>query len=361
MRVAVVRNRDRSGIINSFGQVCPERYGAVAVQNVAEALGQGGHDVLVCEGDKTLLSTIERFMPPDADGRPTGMVFNMAYGIQGECRYTHVPAMLEMAGVPYTGSSPLGHALALDKVITKNLLRDAGIPTPNFCVMRRGSESARDLRFPVVVKPRHESTSFGLQLVQDPSGLSAAVESIVARYQQDALVEEYIDGREICVALLGNEKPEALPFVEHDFGDREIRMFTWEDKTHKAAAEPGKVCPAIVDKALAQMLRDVSVATFRACCCKDFARVDIRIDAGIPYVLEINSMAALGSGASFVLAAKTAGYNFSQLVNRIVDVAHRRYFGPMQMPMHVNENIPNIEAAANLHCQESVVASSLQA
>ena len=81
--------------------------------------------------------------PLYADGHPTGMVFNMAYGIQGECRYTHVPAMLEMAGVPYTGSRPLGHALALDKVITKNLLRDAGIPTPNFCVMRRGTESAR--------------------------------------------------------------------------------------------------------------------------------------------------------------------------------------------------------------------------
>src|SRR5262252_10445065 len=197
MRVAVVRNRDRSGIINSFGQVCPERYGAVAVQNVAEALGQGGHDVLVCEGDKTLLSTIERFMPPDADGRPTGMVFNMAYGIQGECRYTHVPAMLEMAGVPYTGSNPLGHALALDKVITKQLLRDLGVPTPNFRVMRHGTESIGDVRFPVVVKPRHESTSFGLQLVHDPARLQAAVQAIAAQYRQDALVEEYIDGREI--------------------------------------------------------------------------------------------------------------------------------------------------------------------
>lgn len=360
MRVAVAWNCDRSGIINLFGQDCPERYGATAVQNVVDALRHGGHHVLLCEGDKTLLSTLERFMPPDANGRPTGMVFNMAYGIQGECRYTHVPAMLEMAGVPYTGSGPLGHALALDKVITKNLLRDAGIPTPNFCVMRRGTEPARHLRFPVVVKPRHESTSFGLQLVHDPRDLSNAVENIVALYQQDALVEEYIDGREICVALLGNEEAEIFPFVEHDFGDREIRMFTWEDKTHRAAAEPEKICPAIVDEALAQELRDISLATFRACSCNDFARVDIRIDGGKPYVLEINSMAALGSGASYVLAARTAGYGFSRLVNRILDVAHRRYFGTSPMPAHGDLNGSNTGATASAYRSERAVAPSLR-
>jgi D-alanine-D-alanine ligase len=275
-----------------------------------------------------MLAALERFMPSDPQGRPAGMVFNMAYGIQGECRYTHVPAMLEMAGIPYTGSSPLGHALALDKVITKQLIRDAGVPTPNFRVMRRGSESVDGLRFPVVVKPRHESTSFGLQLVRGPAQLSDAVEAIVARYEQDALVEEYIEGREICVALLGNEKLEILPLVEQDFGQREMRLITWEDKAHRAAAEPQKICPAQVGGTLAATLRDISVATFRACRCSDYARVDIRIDgSGQPYVLEINSMAALGMGASYVLAARTAGLSFSALVNRILNVAHRRCFG----------------------------------
>ncbi|TIV91204.1 MAG: ATP-grasp domain-containing protein, partial [Mesorhizobium sp.] len=158
----------------------------------------------LCEGDKGLLATLERFMPPDPQARPSGMVFNMAAGIQGECRLTHVPAMLEMAGIPYTGSSPLGHGLALDKVITKRLIRDSGVPTPNFRVMRRGTEGTGDLRFPVVVKPRHESSSFGLQLVHEPARLRQAVEVIVTQYAQDALVEEYIEGREITVALLGN-------------------------------------------------------------------------------------------------------------------------------------------------------------
>jgi D-alanine-D-alanine ligase len=327
MKVAVVQNRNHSGVINRLGQECPEIYGALAVQNVVSALGREGHEVLLCEGDKNLLSLLEAFMPADSEGRPTGMVFNMAYGIQGECRYTHVPGMLEMTGVPYTGSSPLGHALALDKVITKNLLRDAGIPTPNFRVMRRGDESSDGLRFPLVVKPRHESTSFGLQLVRAPRELPDAVENVVTRYQQDALVEEYIDGREICVALLGNEEMEILPFVEQDFGGREVRLMTWEDKAHKGAAEPQKICPVAVDEDLARKLREISCATFHVCRCKDYARVDIRVNAaGTPYVLEINSMASLGASGSYILAANTAGYSTSELINRILDVAHLRYF-----------------------------------
>jgi len=326
MRVAVVWNNDHSGVINRFGQPCPERYGARTVADVVTALREGGHDALACEGDKTLFSVLERFMPPDREGRPTGMVFNMAYGIQGECRYTHVPALLELAGVPYTGSSPLGHALALDKVITKKLLREAGVPTPDFRVARHAGAELNALRLPVVVKPRHESTSFGLQLVSDPTALAAAVESVVEQYGQDALVEEYIDGREICVALLGNEEPEILPLLEQDFGDREMRLITWEDKVHRAAAEPQKICPAAVDEALAARLREVSVATFRNCLCRDYARVDIRVDrSGTPYVIEINSMAALGATSSFVKAADVAGYGYSALVNRIVAVAQRRF------------------------------------
>ncbi|MGY3294400.1 D-alanine-D-alanine ligase [Bradyrhizobium sp. LM3.6] len=299
MRVAVVWNHDHRGVINRFGQRCPEEYDRETVESVVAALEENGHDTLALEGDKELLATLERFMPPDEQARPSGIVFNMAYGIQGDCRYTHVPAMLEMAGVPYTGSSPLGHGLALDKAITKTLIRDRGVPTPNFRVMRRGTESTEDLRFPLVVKPRHESTSLGLQLVYEPARLRHAVEVIVTQYAQDAIVEEYIEGQEIWVALLGNEEVEMLPLVELDFGDRETRLVTWEDKAHLAAAEPRRSCPAQIESKLAATLRDISVSTFRACLCRDYARIDLRIDrSGKPFVLEINSMAALGTGTA---------------------------------------------------------------
>ncbi len=275
-----------------------------------------------------LPSVLAAFMPPGPDGAPTGMVFNMAYGIQGDARYTHIPALLEMAGVPYTGSSPLGHALGLDKVITKELIRAAGVDTPDFRVMT-GEESVWDeLRFPVIVKPRHESTSFGLRLVEHPAALQEAVRSVASLFGQPALVEEYIEGREVCVALLGNGTPEILPVVEQDFGGRALRILTYEDKFHKSAVEAEKICPAPLDDALLTRLHEISRRTFHAVHVRDYARVDLRIDANNrPWVLEINTMASLGGGGSYVLAARHAGYDFDALVNRIVDVAHIRYFG----------------------------------
>src|SRR5262249_52358 len=115
--------------------------------------------------------------------------------------------------------------------------------------------------------------------------------------------------------------------VELDFRGRELSTFTWEDKYHKRADQPGKICPARLDDSTAGRLRDIATATFHACCCRDYARIDFRIDRqGNPFVLQINSMASLGEGASFVLAAKQAGYSFDSLVHRIVDVAHQRYF-----------------------------------
>src|SRR5262249_12416092 len=112
MKVAVVWNSGKNGVINRFGPSCRERYAKRHIEMVVAALEASGHTVACCEGDKMLLTELERFIPSCATtGRPTGMVFNMAYGIQGESRYTHVPAILEMAGIPYTGSGPLGHAL----------------------------------------------------------------------------------------------------------------------------------------------------------------------------------------------------------------------------------------------------------
>lgn len=329
MQVAVVWNHNRKGVINRSGQPWPEQYlpPGKTVESLVAALQEGGHETLLCEGDKGLLTTLERWMPLGPQTRPSGIVFNLAHGIQGEHRYTHVPAMLEMAGVPYTGSSPLGHGLTHDKVITKRLIRDCGVPTPNFRVMLRGTESTGDLRFPVIVKPRHEECSRGLQLVHEPAQLRHAVEVIVEQYAQDALVEEYIEGREFAVALLGNEELEVLPLVELDFGDSETRLFSWEAK-NKAVAGPLPICPAQIGSGLATVLQDISVATFRACQCRDYARVDLRIDRlGKPFVLEINAMPALGTTSFYPLAARTAGHSYSSLINRILNVAHTRSFG----------------------------------
>lgn len=330
MRIAVIHNGNHDGVISKFGRPSPEKYALKHVNMVFEALQQNGHDALIMEGDVRLLSELQRSLPADPNTfGPSGLVFNMAYGIQGEARYTHVPAILELAGIPYTGSSPLGHALALDKVITKVLMVNAGIPTPRYTVMFDPCEPLGDLAYPLIVKPRHESTSYGLRLVHNKDELAAAVQNIVTTYGQSALVEEYIDGREVCIGILGNSDPEFLPPVELDFGDRDLKLMTWDDKFHKRMDEPLKVCPAPLDGVFIEKLNRISYGVFHACHLRDYARVDIRIDrAGNPYVLEINSMASLGVGGSFVAAAKTAGYTYASLVERIVRVTLDRY-GPV--------------------------------
>jgi len=334
MKVAVVRNRNNDGIVSQLGQPCPETYGRRSVQKVLDALRANGHTVAFFEGDKRLIAKLEQFILADNKTRRAGgIVFNLSYGIQGDCRYAHVPGMLEMAGIPYTGSSPLGHTLALDKVIAKSLMRDAGVPTPNYRLMSWQDQQVDGLQFPMIVKPRHESTSYGLHFVRNHNELQNAVFDVVTRYQQEALVEEYIDGREVCVGLLGNGSIEFLPIVELDFDGRELHTLTRADKYHKSCDEPMKICPAAVSEELADRLRELSLATFRACHCKDYARVDIRVDlSGNPFVLEINSMASLGLGGAFVLAAKKAGYSFESLIARILDIAHQRYFGTPVTP-----------------------------
>jgi len=331
MKIAVVRNREDSGILSRLGQASPERYGRKSVQSVLNALREGAHVARVFEGGMNLLHDLKEFMPEDpVTGRPTGMVFNMSYGIQGEARYAHVPNMLEMAGVPYTGSGPRAHAVCLDKALTKLLLRQAGIPTPRFHLIgsAEDADGMSDLQYPLVVKPRYESTSCGLALVHQRSELVAAAGRIVSEFQQEALVEEYVDGREIAVAVLGNSTAEVLPLTEIDFGGRLVRMITRPDKFHKTDDEPQKICPAPVGEDLGRKLREIALGVFRACQCKDYARVDIRLDGeGRPFVLEINSMASLGTGGAYVTSARAAGYDFTRLILRIVDVAHERYFG----------------------------------
>jgi D-alanine-D-alanine ligase len=321
MKVVVVRNHDRSGVLSTRGVPSPERYSERAVARVAAALADGGHDVVVLEADVTLLDRLRVELPASASD---GLVFNMAYGIQGECRYTHVPAMLEMAGVPYTGSSPMGHTLALDKVVTKALISAAGVSTPAHRVAVRAADVS-GLRFPVVVKPRHESSSYGLALAADEQEAGTAIDQVVRRYGQAALVEEYVEGREVCVALLGNgDGVRCLPPVEIDFGLRSSRLLTRNDKVGRTG-EARRICPAPLDPALRAAVEAAARQTFAAVHCRDYARVDFRLDRyDIPHVLEINSMASLGLGGSFVLAAAAAGLEFTALVNRIVEVAVAR-------------------------------------
>ena len=323
MKVGIIHNEDMTRVINVFGMQNKEKYNPRTVKRVAAALEGGGHNVAVIDGNMHVVESLEHFMPRVLEGERMGIVFNMAYGIQGESRYTHIPSMLEMLGIPYVGSSPSGHALALDKIITKIMMQKHEIPTPDFWVFSTADENMSTVTYPAIVKPKMEAVSFGLRIVHGPEELKEAVAYIVAEFQQQALVEQFIPGREFAVGLLGNNPVEAFPVLEIELETPDA-IQTVEDKKYKPRA---KVCPADLAPDKAEEMTRLSIAAFRALQLRDFARVDIRMDLdGHIHLLEINSMASLGGTGSYVQAAGAAGYDYNALVNKMLDVAAVRYF-----------------------------------
>ncbi len=327
MKVAIIYNEDLTSVINQFGIQNKEVYNPSTVKLVAESLEKGGHNVKVIDGNMQVIESLTEFMPRVVEGERMGMVFNMAYGIQGESRYTHIPSMLEMMGIPYVGSGPTGHAMALDKVITKIIFQKHNIPTPDFWVFSSPNDDLSEVSFPVIVKPKMEAVSYGLKFANNKKDLRNAIKFIIRDFQQQALVEQFIRGREFCVALLGNGNPDILPIVEINLENDPDAIQTLENKKEKPRE---KICPADLQSEIESAMINASKKAFNALELKDFARVDIRMDENNNiFILEINSMASLGRTGSYVQAAEKAGYTYAQLVNKMLDVAAVRYFSKL--------------------------------
>ncbi len=333
MKVAIVYNRESKRVINLFGVPNREKYGLRGIKRISDALKQGNHQVAAFEGDKDLIDHLEEFMPRVVKGERPGMVFNISYGIQGQARYTHVPGMLEMLGLPYVGSGPLAHSLALDKVVSKMIFVQHGLPTPDFAVLNAPGFEMPELKFPMIVKPKNEAVSFGIRIVRSERELREAADLIFAEFRQAVLVEQYIAGREINVGLLGNHPAEPLPPAEIVFGSGGPQIYTYEDKTRKSGREITVECPAQLDEETARRAQSIARSAFEALGCCDCARVDMRLDKqGQLYILEVNSLPSLGEHGSYVQGAAAVGLNFPALVNRLVEVAATRYFGTPSPP-----------------------------
>ncbi len=239
MKVAVIYNKREihpSDVINTFGPQTRETYNPRTVELVASALEKGGHNVRVIEGNINVADSLRAFMPRELAGERPGMVFNMAYGIQGQSRYTHLPATLEMLGVPYVGSGPQAHAVALDKILAKIVFQQHAVPTPRFWFFTNPEDDLDSVTFPVIVKPKMEAVSMGLKIVDNKDDLREAVREIVEKYQQQALVEAFVAGREFAVGLLGNGgELEVLPIVEFDFAGDPNAIQSYSDKMSKPA------------------------------------------------------------------------------------------------------------------------------
>lgn len=328
MKIAVVYNRESNKVINLFGIPNRERYGLKAVKRIVDSLKKGGYQVISLEGDKDVIDKLEDFMPQVLKGERPGMVFNISYGIQGQARYTHVPSILEMVGIPYVGSGPLAHSLSLDKVVAKMMFAHEGLPTPDFAVFKSPDFAIPEFGFPMIVKPKNEAVSLGLKVVRDEQELMEAAEFIFETFHQPVLVEQYIDGREINVGLLGNDPPMIFTPAEIIFGKEGPRIYTYEDKVRRSGRDIGVRCPAGIGAELKAKAMELAFRAFKTLECYDCARVDMRLDKdGNFYILEVNSLPSLGEHGSYVAAAEQMGLDFTSLVNRLVEVASARYFG----------------------------------
>ena len=306
-RVAVVRTRRAPFAVGRRGRVA-RRQDLRSVQGIVDALRGGGYKVKVMEGDTTLLRELRRFFPADPlPDDPVGIVLNLAYGTRGHGRTTHVPALLEMAGVVYVGPAPLGHAMAFDPIASRVLMKQAHIPTPAFRALVGPRDRIGPLRFPVTVIPRYEPGAEP-ETATDRRQLRAAVRRILRQHRQESFVQEQVAGRRISAALLGNAPVQVLPLVEISSDRRR------------------KICPAGLDEKLAERVRDFARATFWACGCRDYARVDFCIEeSGDIQVLGVKTLGILARGGSFVLAVNQTGMSFEQLMCRLIEVARLRH------------------------------------
>ena len=213
------------------------------------------------------------------------------------------------------------------------ILKQHGLPTPEFAVLDNPDVEIPELPYPVIVKPKNEAVSFGLKVCNDEAELREGAAVIFKEFGQAVLAEQFIKGREVNVGILGNSPPEAFPPVQLDFGKGGPAIYTYEDKTGRSGRQISHICPAPLGPELTERSKEIAVKAFKALGLYDCARVDMRLDDdGNLYILEINSLPSLGEHGSYLVGADAVGLDFAKFVNRLVEVASARYFGTPAPP-----------------------------
>ena len=290
-------------------------------------------DVVNVEDDLDRMFSAIRFYRPDA-------VFNLVeYFRDDPAQEAYVAGLYEMMGVSYTGNRPITLATCQNKYRTKLLLEAAGLPTAEFFLATRSPVPAdHGLEFPLIVKPAFEDASGGIEpdsVVLDQDALAARVAHVLSEFGTPALVEEYIEGREIHAAILGNSPPEVLPLFEMEF-DAAADDSDWRPQiiSFRAKWDPyhkdfysmdAVVPPRDLDPVVEGYIRDVAVSAFQAVRGRDYARIDMRVDPdGQPFILEVNPNPDLVDGAAYAMCARAGGRSYPETVAAIGDLAVAR-------------------------------------
>jgi D-alanine-D-alanine ligase len=270
------------------------------------------------------------------------IVFNIAEGFHGVNRESHVPAICEFFGIPYSGSDPFTLTLCLDKARTKETLSFHGIPTPKFAVVENLSDiddRTLSLRLPLFVKPLHEGSSKGIterNLCSDREHLLAQTRFLLENYNQPVLVEEYLPGKEFTCGVLGNgDEATVLPLVGMNFDalpKGALPIYSFDAKfVWDRPERPLEIfqCPARIGRPLQALIERVVLDAYRVLGCRDWARIDVRLDgAGAPNVLEVNPLPGIlpdpAENSCLPKAARAAGIGYDELIQSCLRFAAAR-------------------------------------
>ncbi len=295
------------------------------VEAIATALREAGLDVQVLAADRDL--------PEKLLKEEIGFVFNIAEGIGGRDREAQIPAVLSLLGIPYSGSDALTMSVTLDKALCKRVAASYGIRTASGFLLSAGDEEHLPaMNYPVLVKPNAEGSGKGISehcIAGDPDELCTMLRSLFSNYKQDMLVETFLPGREFTVGILGNGKdltvfpPMEIVFEHPTQGPYSVYSFEIKKNYQRYVHY---VCPANVSEESAEEMTEAARTIFHALGCRDFARVDFRMDEnGVPYFLEINPLPGLAPGYSdYPMAAEAIGLSYDKLIARIAELALKR-------------------------------------
>ncbi|MEO6528312.1 MAG: ATP-grasp domain-containing protein [Gemmatimonadaceae bacterium] len=310
------------------------------LEQIEGALTKLGHEVSRIPVADDVLPVIDALRVAEP-----GLVFNLAESFGGKSALeSNVAALLNLLGLRYTGSSPAGLLMAGDKGLTKKVLRFHEVLTPQFATVFRGAlDHVGDLRFPLIVKPPQEDASLGItskSVVRDIKELFGTMDSLQREFQSPVLVEEFVEGREFYVGVLGNVNPIAFPVIELDFSDFPAdrpKVASWEAKWGEGGtggtAESGaefagtkSVFPTDVAPELTERMQRVAIEAFNALRVRDYGRVDLRVTpAEEIYVIEVNPNCYLEQSGEFARAAAESGIDHEAMVARIMELALARY------------------------------------
>jgi D-alanine-D-alanine ligase len=337
MRIGIsydLKAADDAGLRPGVPDDWQEEYDSpVTIDAIAKVMVALGHEVVHLGDGRPLLDKILAD-PPD-------FVFNLAEGHgTSRSREARVPAVLEMLGIPYSGSDPLTLAVTLDKDCAKRLVQSAGVAVPRGLMVSSNTPTGAEcngargldidvsrLRFPVLVKPAWEGSSKGIRshcLVDRATELSAVVDSLLDDHQQPVLIEEFIQGDEITVGIVGNP-PQILGVMRVSPRQPTDRFIYSLEVKRDFQRQVRYECPPTLPAAVNDAIARAAMTTFDVLGCRDFARVDFRLRDNIPYFLEVNPLPGLNPDTSdLVILARLRDWTYAQLVGAIVDAALSR-------------------------------------